>query len=189
MSLDDLFGNAHTAYRFTDEPVTDEELHAIYDTIKWAPTSMNVSPLRIVAVRSDQARARLLPLVASFNTVKVESAPVTLIVAADTDFREHLPRLISYKPDAAQMFADDDARAQNAIFNTTIQIGYLILGIRAHGLDAGPMLGFNKAGVNAEFFPDGRHQSVVLINVGHVHPEGNAPRQGRLEATEAVTVL
>jgi nitroreductase len=113
-ATDRLFREAHTAYAFTDEPVSDAELAEIYDLARYAPTAMNTQPLRITFIRSDEAKARLLPHLAEGNRAKAASAPVVAILSADTDFHETLPRLLPHVPNARDRFADDVAREQAA---------------------------------------------------------------------------
>lgn len=162
-----LFRQARTANAFTDEPVTDEQIAAIFDLVKWAPTSMNTQPLRAVVVRSADAKARLLPHLSEGNRAKTAAAPATAVLAADLDFHEELPRTFPHFPGAKDLFAgDEEARARTADLNTGLQIGYAILGIRAAGLAAGPMTGFDADAIAREFFPDGRHRVLVAINMG-----------------------
>jgi 3-hydroxypropanoate dehydrogenase len=185
-----LFREARTAKAFSDEQVTDEQIRAIYDLVKWAPTSMNQQPLRIVLVRSERAKLRLLPHLAEGNRRKTESAPLVAILAADTDFHEHLPRLLPHLPQARELFAADDTdRHYNARFNGTLQVAYFILGIRAAGLVAGPLLGFDAEGVNAEFFPEGILKSLVVINIGKPGENPWFRRLPRLDYDEVVTVI
>lgn len=188
-TADLLFREAHTAYSFTDEPVTDAALTEVYDLVRYAPTLMNSQPLRLTFLRSADAKARLLPHLAPGNRAKAESAPVVAILAADTDFHEHLPRMFPQVPGAKDNFGDPAARAQVATFNAAIQAGYFILAVRAAGLDAGPMGGFDKAGVDAEFFPGSSLRSVLVVNLGHAAPGGTNPRNPRLDHREAVTTL
>lgn len=184
-----LFRQARTANTFSDEPVDDEQLRAVYELTKWAPTSMNTQPLRVVHLRSAQARARLLPHVAEGNRPKTEVAPVTAILAADLAFHEHLPRTFPHRPGARDAFADDDKRVWTARLNASLQIGYFILGVRAAGLAAGPMSGFDAAGVDKEFFPDGQRQALVLVNIGKPGTGTSFERNPRLDYEEVVTTL
>lgn len=188
-AVDTLFRAAHTAYAFTDEPVTDEQLAEIYDRVRLAPTALNATPLRITFVRSAEAKARLLPRLAEGNRPKSESAPVVAILAADTDFHEHLPRLAPHMPNAKDNFADQAKREQFARFNASLQAGYFVLAVRSLGLDAGPMGGFDTAGVDAEFFAGTPLRSFLVVNIGRAAEHGTRPRQARLEHHEAVTVL
>ena len=184
-----LFRQARTANAFTDEPVTDEQIAAIYDLVKYAPTAMNTQPLRIVLVRQGEARERLLKHMADGNRDKTANAPLVAILAADTDFHEHLPRLLPMMPDARERFLDDAAREQAARFNATLQAGYFILAVRAVGLDAGPMGGFDAAGVDAEFLAGTPLRSVLVVNIGTVAEGGRFPRKPHVVFEDAVTIL
>ncbi|MFD0905976.1 malonic semialdehyde reductase [Actinomadura sediminis] len=183
-----LFREARTANTFTSEPVTDEQLRAIYDLVKWAPTAMNAQPLRIVAVRGAAAKERLVPLMAEGNRAKTAAAPVSLIAAADEDFHEHMP-VIWHDPDARDNLAASPGRAGMARFNATIQLGYLILGVRAAGLAAGPMAGFDAAAVEKEFLGDGGRRAIAIINVGRPGPGAWFERNRRLEFEQVVTTV
>ncbi len=184
-----LFRQARTANTFTAEPVSDEQIEAIYDLVKYAPTSINSQPLRIVLLRSPEARARLIPLMLEGNRAKTEAAPLVALLAADTEFHEHLPKLVPFNPAVKDWFADPDHRERSARFNATIQVGYFLLGIRAAGLAAGPMTGFDAAAVDNEFFPDGRHKSLAVVNIGNPGPNAWFDRLPRLEHPEVVSVL
>jgi len=188
-SADIIFRDAHTAYSFTGEPVLDDQLAAIYDHVKHAPTAMNTQPLRITYVRSPEAKARLLPHLAEGNRAKADSAPVIAILAADTEFHEHLPRMLRHAPAAKDMFADPAARTKAATFNATLQAGYFILAVRAVGLDAGPMGGIDAIGIDREFFAGTGLRTFLAVNIGYVAEDGTFPRNPRFEAHEVVTVL
>ena len=185
LTLDDtaqdlLFREARTANTFTSEPVGEEQLRAIYDLVKWAPTAMNMQPLRIVDVRSPQARERLVPLMAEGNRPKTATAPLTLIVGADEDFHEHLPVTWPHREGVRETMRDNPRRAELARFNATLQFGYLILGIRAAGLAAGPMTGFDADAVEKEFFPGGGVRPIGVVNAGKPGPDAWFPRNPRL---------
>lgn len=185
-----LFRAARTANSFSSEPVDDEQIRAIYDLVKWGPTSMNQQPLRIALVRSDEGKQRLLPHLSEGNRAKTESAPLVAVLSADTDFHENLPKVFPHKPDAKDMWAgDDEFRAEHAKLNGTLQVGYFILGVRAAGLAAGPMTGFDAAGINAEFFPDGREKVLVVVNIGKPGENPWFDRLPRLDYDEVVTTL
>jgi 3-hydroxypropanoate dehydrogenase len=127
-----LFREARTANTFTDEPVTDEQIQAVYDLVKYAPTSMNMSPLRIVLVRSDDARARLVSHMADGNKEKTGKAPLVAILAADHEFHEELPKLFPHFPQAKDLFfAERPGREAASTLNATLQVAYFILGLRA----------------------------------------------------------
>ncbi len=148
------------------------------------PTSGNCEPMRLVLVNSAAGKERLLPCVSSGNSEKVRTAPVTAIVAYDREFYEHLPRLYPHT-DARAWFTSNDALAHETAFrNSSLQGGYLILALRAQGLDCGPMSGFDNAKLDKEFFPDGRCRSNFLLNIGYgerPHPHPRPPRLGFTE--------
>ncbi|MFH9677337.1 malonic semialdehyde reductase [Streptomyces sp. NPDC017405] len=187
-----LFREARTANAFTSEPVTDEQVQAIYDLVKYAPTSMNQQPLRIVLVRSAGARERLLRHMAGSNAAKVSAAPLVALLAADYRFHEHLPRLFPHRPQARDLYADRTVREESARFNATLQIAYFILGVRAAGLAAGPIVGFDAEGVDREFFgaPEQRTATVLtVVNVGRPAENAWFARLPRLEYHEVVTTV
>jgi 3-hydroxypropanoate dehydrogenase len=184
-----LFRQARTANTFSDEPVTDDHVRAIYDLIKWAPTSMNQQPLRVVLVRTDEGKQRLLPHLIGSNQAKTEKAPLVAVLAADLDFHLKLPDLFPHVPGAKDIFADDDVRAQHAKLNGTLQVAYFILGVRAAGLAAGPMTGFDAQGLNKEFFPEGKHHALVVINIGKPGENPWFDRLPRLDYDEVVTTI
>lgn len=184
-----LFREARTSNSFSDEPVTDEQIRAIYDLVKWAPTSMNQQPLRVVLVRSDEGKQRVLPNLMPGNATKSWQAPVVAVLAADTEFHERLPEVFPHNPDAKEIFADDAFRTRNARLNATLQIGYFILGVRAAGLAAGPMTGFDADGLNAELFPEGEQEALVVINIGKPGENPWMERLPRLDYDEVVTEL
>jgi 3-hydroxypropanoate dehydrogenase len=185
-----IFTDAHTAYRFTAEPVADAELERVYELAKFAPTAMNSQPLRITFVRTDEARERLLPLLNETNRAKSASAPVVAILAADTDFHEHLPHLnpqtAAARDQLAQNAAHREAMARN---NAWLQSGAFIMAVRASGLDAGPMAGFDTAGVDEAFFSGTPLRSFLIVNIGHAAPDGTFPRNPRLDFEQAVTLV
>ncbi len=187
--VEHLFDEAHTAYNFADTPVTDEHLRAIYETVKWAPTAMNSQPLRISFVRRAEAKLDLARHVSPGNVEKVGSAPVTAILAYDADWHENLPDLMPFATDPHLAWQDPARREPMAKMNATLQAGYFILGVRAHGLVAGPMGGFDHNGVDQAFFPDGRWRSVLLVNIGHPGPDAFRPRMPRLTFDEAAQLL
>ena len=182
-----LFTNARTANTFSDDPVDDEQLAAIYDLMKWAPTGGNTQPLRILFIRSPEAKERLIAHLNEGNRDKTRSAPVVAVLAADTSFHEHLGRLFPQRPGMKDYFAaDDDLRERQAKFNATLQAGYFLLGVRAMGLAAGPMGGFDAAGIDEEFFADGTWSSILVVNIGRPGPRAWRDRLPRLDYHEAV---
>ncbi|MCZ7416748.1 MULTISPECIES: malonic semialdehyde reductase [unclassified Streptomyces] len=185
-----LFREAHTANTFTDEPVSEEQIEAVYDLVKLAPTAFNQSPLRITLIRSAEARERLVRRLAEGNQAKTRSAPLTAILSVDLEFHERLPELFPAVPGLKDaVFAERAAREQAGTLNATLQAGYFILGVRAAGLAAGPMTGFDAAGVDKEFFGDGRQKALMVVNIGRPGPDAYRPRAPRLSARDAVTTL
>ena len=181
-----LFREARTANAFTDEPVTDEQVAAIYDLVKYAPTAMNTQPLRILLVRDGEPRERLLKHMADGNRDKTANAPLDAVLAADTDFHDHLHRTFPHFPGARDAFGDDASREQAAKFNATLQIGYFLLGVRAAGLAAGPMGGFDAAGIDEEFFAGRNLKSLLVVNLGKPAENAWFDRLPRLDHAEVV---
>jgi len=184
-----LFTEARTANKFTAEPVAEAEIRAVYDLVKYAPTAMNQQPLRLVLVAGDEARARLVDHMSDGNKAKTSTAPAVVVLAADVDFHEELPKVFPHFPGAKAMFDQDAAaREQAARFNATLQVGYFILGVRAAGLAAGPMTGFDADGINATFFPDGKHKVLAVVNIGHPAEGAWFDRLPRLDWDDVATV-
>jgi 3-hydroxypropanoate dehydrogenase len=184
-----IFTDMHTAYRFTPEPVSDDELAGIYDLAKFTPTALNSQPLRVTFVRTERAKARLLPLLAEGNRAKSASAPVVAILAADTDFHEHLPVVSPQADGARERFAaNQESRSRMAVNNAWLQAGGFILAVRAAGLDAGPMGGIDLAGIDAEFFAGTSLRTIMVVNIGHAAQDGLFPRNPRLGFEQAVTL-
>lgn len=153
-ALDQLFRTARTYNGFTDRPVSEDQLHAIWDLVKFGPTSANCLPARIVWCTSDTAKARLAALAMPANGEKILQAPVTAIIGMDLEFYENLPELFPHT-DARSWFAGNDELAKATAFrNSSLQGAYFILAARALGLDTGPMSGFANDAVDAEFFAD-----------------------------------
>lgn len=179
-----LFLDARTQNGWLPEDVPDDLLREAVEIAKMGPTSANNSPLRIVFVRSPEAKAKLLEAVAPGNLQKTSEAPVTAILAYDEKFYDLLPKLFPHA-DARSWFAGNAAFAhENARRNATLQAAYLILALRALGLDAGPMTGFDAAKVDAAFFPEGTVKSDILVNIGHGDPAKLFPRLPRLDFDE-----
>ncbi|MET9066949.1 malonic semialdehyde reductase [Streptosporangium sandarakinum] len=184
-----LFRDARTANTFSDEPVTEDQVRAIYDLVKYAPTAMNGQPLRIVLVRSPEARERLVSLMAPGNQAKTAAAPLVAILAADLDFHEELPKVFPHAAGARERFAADEAsRARTATFNAALQVGYFILGVRAAGLAAGPMAGYDADGIDKEFLDDA-HTVMAVVNIGRPGENAWFDRLPRLPYDEVVTTV
>lgn len=188
--LDILFRQARTHNGWNDRPVTDAELHEIYDLMKWGPTSANASPLRILFLRSPEAKARLMPAMSAGNQEKTRTAPVTAVLAYDVEFYEKLPQLFPHAPEARNWFAGNEASIHATAFrNSSLQGAYFILAARAIGLDCGPMSGFDAAKVDAAFFADGKHKVNFICNLGHGDPGKLFDRSPRLGFDEACKIL
>jgi 3-hydroxypropanoate dehydrogenase len=186
---DRLFLEARTANKWQSRPVSDRTLHELYDLLKMGPTSANCSPARLLFLRTPEARERLRPALSGGNLEKTMTAPVTVIVAHDPAFYEHLPKLFPHA-DAKSWFTSSPALAETTAFrNGTLQGAYLILAARAVGLDAGPMSGFDNAKVDAEFLAAEGWKSNFLVNLGHGDPAGTFPRSPRLDFDEACRLL
>ena len=189
-TLDLLFREARTANTFTDEPVSVDQVRDIFELTKFGPTAMNNQPLRLVVLESPEARERLLPHMGGSNQAKTAAAPLVAILAADTNFHERLPEHFPHFPGAKAMFEDDAAaREENAVFNAALQVGYFIVGVRAAGLAAGPMGGFDKAGVDADLLAGTGWKSLVVVNLGHPGDDAWFDRLPRIAFEDAVTVL
>jgi 3-hydroxypropanoate dehydrogenase len=184
-----LFRSARTANTFSDEPVSEEQVAAIYDLIKYAPTSMNIQPLRVVLVRTPEARERLVGHLSDGNKAKTQSAPLTAILAYDPEFHEHLPTVFPHFPGAQDLFKGKPHRYDTAKLNALLQVGYFILGVRAAGLAAGPMTGFDAEGIDREFFADSGYKTLVVVNIGKPGENAWFPRNPRLDYEQVVTTV
>lgn len=203
-ALDILLRKARTHNFWLDKPVNDDLLRKLYDLMKWGPTSANSCPARILFLRTPEAKERLRPALSPTNLEKTMKAPVTAIIAHDTNFYEKLPRLFPHNPGAREWFANSPELAEVTAFrNGTLQGGYFILAARSVGLDCGPMSGFNNAKVDEEFFPVGkknveqeedvfptsRLKSNFLCNLGYGDASKLSPRSPRLDFDEACKLL
>ncbi|MER5770709.1 malonic semialdehyde reductase [Streptomyces sp. NPDC001985] len=189
VAQDLLFREARTANTFTDEPVTDEQVQAIYDLVKFGPTAFNQNPLRVILVRSAEARERLVAHMSEGNRPKTSTAPLVAILAADNEFHEELPRLMPHFPQAKDViFGDRPVREENASLNAALQAAYFIVGVRAAGLAAGPMTGFDFAGVRKEFLDDD-HTPLMVVNIGRPGEDASFPRNPRLDYSDVVTTV
>ena len=186
--LDLLFREARTHSDWRDGDVSDVLLQAVYDLAKMPPTSANCSPMRIIFVRSPEAKERLRPALAEGNLDKTMAAPVTAIIGYDTRFHELLPRLYPHT-DARSWFEGNDALIEEtAVRNGTLQGAYFIMAARALGLDCGPMSGFDREIVDRTFFPDGRIRSNFLCNLAYGDAAKLHPRSPRLEFEDACQI-
>lgn len=184
-----LFTAARTHNGWLDREVPDSLLERAVDYAKWGPTSANCSPMRVIFVRSPEAKARLAPAMSPGNLDKTMAAPATAIVGYDLDFYEHLPFLYPVT-DARSWFVGNDALIEETAFrNGSLQGAYFILALRAVGLDAGPMSGFDKAKVDAEFFADTKVKSNFLINIGYGDPAKLYPRGPRFAFEDIAKII
>ncbi|GEO96080.1 malonic semialdehyde reductase [Kocuria turfanensis] len=176
-SADLLFHQARTASEFLDEPVGDEQLRAIFDLAKMGPTAMNIQPLRVTWIRSAEAKERLLPLLAEGNRAKTAGAPVVAVLSYDADWHEHLPVVFPPAAGNQAVFAgNEELRDRMGRDNAHLQAGYFVLAVRAVGLAAGPMGGFDAPGVDAAFHAGTSLRSFMVVNIG----APAAPRHDRL---------
>jgi len=188
-ALDQLFTAARTRNAWTDRPVSDDLLRKLYALTKFGPTAANTTPARFVFITSQEAKARLAPLMSDANRAKTLQAPVNVIIGMDLAFAETLPVLFPHAPGAKDWFADPAAARETAFRNSSLQGGYFLLAARALGLDAGPMSGFDAAGVKAEFFAGTAVEPNFIVNLGYGSDENLFPRSPRLGFEEAVTIL
>ena len=187
--LNQLFLEARTHWVWRPEPVPVELLKEAYNLARFGPTSANSSPARFVFLTTPQAKERLRPALSAGNLEKTMTAPVTVIVAWDTEFHEKLPQLFPAR-DMRSIFAGNAALLHETAFrNGTLQGAYFIMAARGLGLDCGPMSGFDQQKVNAEFFPDGKWKANFLCNIGYGDPTKLFPRNPRLSFDEACRVL
>jgi 3-hydroxypropanoate dehydrogenase len=188
-ALDQLFSEARTHSAWLPEPVSVELLRKAYELARLGPTSANGSPARFVFVTTTGAKTLLKPALAPGNVDKTMAAPVTVIIAWDTEFHEHLPRLFPQADMRSYFVGNKPLTEENAFRNSSLQAGYFILAARALGLDCGPMSGFDAAKLNAAFFPDGKWKVNLLCNLGYGDPSKLHPRNPRLNFEEVAVIL
>jgi len=188
-TLDVLFRTARTQNKWLGTPVSNDQLLALHDLMRWGPTSANCFPARIVFVTTPAAKDRLVPLVLEGNRQKVMAAPATAIIGYDTRFYDWLPRLFPHV-DARSWFVDKPAFAEATAFrNSSLQGAYFIIAARALGLDCGPMSGFDNEAVDREFFPGGQVKSNFLCAIGYGDPAGVFDRLPRPGFNEVCSIL
>jgi 3-hydroxypropanoate dehydrogenase len=187
--FDLIFRTARTYNGYTDEPVGEADLRAIWDLAKWGPTSANMSPARVVWCASPEAKEKLAALASETNAGKIRKAPVTAIIGMDYEFYEHLPKLFPHT-DARAWFAGNQPLIETSAFrNSTLQGAYLIIAARALGFDTGPMSGFDNAAVDAAFFAGTAIKSNFICTIGHGDPASIFGRSPRLDFEEANRIL
>jgi 3-hydroxypropanoate dehydrogenase len=188
-ALAQIFTAARTHNGFIDKPVSPALLKEAVELAKMGPTSANQSPLRLLFLTTPEAKERLRPALSAGNVDKTMGAPVVAITAYDLKFYDHLPFLFPHA-DAKAWFAGNEAFANRSAFlNGTLQVAYLIIALRAVGLDTGPMTGFDNAKVDAEFFPEGAFKSNVLINIGYGDESKLFPRSPRFSFDQIAKIL
>ncbi len=188
-TLDLLFNKARTRNGWTDTPLPPGMLEEIWNLARMGPTSANCSPARIVFVTSDEAKARLKPLMMPGNDEKVMAAPATAIIGQDMEFHERLPELFPHTDARAWFVGDDELIAATAFRNSTLQGAYFMIAARALGLDCGPLSGFDAEGVDAEFFAGTAVKSNFLCSIGYGNDDNLFPRSPRLSFDEACRVV
>jgi len=187
--IETVFTHARTQNKWTSQTISDEQLHQLFDILKYGPTSANCSPARFVFVRTPEGKEKLKPALSAGNLEKTMSAPVTVIVAYDPKFYDQLPKLFPHA-DARSWFAGNAKLAEETAFrNSSLQGAYLITAARMLGIDSGAMSGFNKAAVDEAFFADSGFKTNFLINLGHGDPAGLFPRSPRFEFNEACVIV
>ncbi len=188
--LDELFVLRRTPRAFADRPVSDEHVAGVLDAVRWGPTAFNASPLRLLLVRTPEARERLAGHMSAGNRQRVLAAPLSVVVASDSDFHERLDVLAPHMAGARERFADDaDGRERLARDNAWLQAGYLVVGLRGAGLEVGPMSGMDAAGVDAEFFAGSGRRALMVLNVGWPADEApSRPRAPRLAFEDVAQV-
>lgn len=183
------FSAARTFSKFRDEPISDETLRSLYELAKWGPTASNCQPARYVFVRSADAKEKLRVCLAPGNVDKVMGASVTVIVAQDSRFHEHLATQFPHMPTAASPYYNNPTLSQTVgLRNSSLQGAYLIVAARLLGLDCGPMSGFDAEALDRSFFPDGRLRSNFLVNLGHGDTAALRPRGPRLAFDTVATI-
>lgn len=188
--LDIIFRQARSQNAWLDKPVSNTMLRAVYDLMKWGPTSANCSPARILFLTTEAAKNRLISHVIESNVEKVQRAAACAIIGYDLAFYERIPELFPHNPEAKDWFSGDAQVAEITAFrNGTLQGGYFMIAARSLGLDCGPMSGFDNAGVDKEFFPDGQVRSNFICAIGHGDPEGVFERSPRLSFDDACEIL
>ncbi|MGD9543149.1 MAG: malonic semialdehyde reductase [Methylocystis sp.] len=188
-ALERLYTGARTHNGWLPKEVPDSLLELAVDYAKWGPTSANCSPLRVVFVRSPEAKARLAPAMSDANRPKTMAAPATAIIAYDLDFPDRLPHLYPATDARSWFVGNETLIEETAVRNGSLQGAYLLLALRAMGLDCGPMSGFDRAKVDAEFFQGTRIKSNFLINIGYGDPAKLYPRGPRLAFEEIASIL
>lgn len=188
-ALDTIFRSARSYNGYVDEPVTEADIHEIYELVKMGPTSANQQPGRFVWLLSQDGKDKLAQFASANNAPKIKTAPAAVIIAYDKEFHEHLPEFFPHV-DARPWFAEPVARERHAFLNATLQAAYFIMAARSVGFDTGPMTGFDSAGVDAAFFADQpNYKSIIISTLGHGDPSSIFGRLPRPEFAKFNTIL
>ena len=188
--LNKLFLKARSHYSWKRKDIDEQTLKDLYDLIKNCPTSANSEPMRVIFLKSKEAKERIKPHLSEGNVEKTMTAAVVAIIAYDSKFYNHLPKLFPHNPGMKKVLSNPPTKAETTAFrNSTLQGGYFMLAARALGLDVGPMSGFDNSGVDKEFFPDGRFKSNFLCNLGYCDESKLLDRLPRFEYSEVCKIL
>ena len=191
-ALDQIFRTARTQNGWQPKPVSDDQIKALYELMKWGPTTGNSQPGRLVFLRTQAAKERLKPHLSPANQDKSMAAPVVAIIAFDLAFYENIPRVFPHRPEMKNLYVGDDKKDMvetTALRNSSLQGAYLMIAARAMGLDCGPMSGYNAAGVDKEFFSGTTFKSNFICNLGHGDPSKVMARLPRLPFEEVCSML
>ena len=188
--LDKLFLKARSHYNWKKKEVKEKILKDLYNLVKNCPTSANSEPMRILFLKSDKSKERLRPHLSDGNVDKTMTAPIVAIIAYDSKFYNHLPKLFPHNPGMKKVLSNPPAKAEITAFrNSTLQGGYFMIAARALGLDVGPMSGFNNSGVDKEFFSNGRFKPNFLCNLGYGDKSKLLNRLPRFKFSEVCKIL
>ena len=188
--LDKLFLKARSHFNWKKKEVKEKTLKDLYNLVKNCPTSANSEPMRILFLKSDKSKERLRPHLSDGNVDKTMTAPIVAIIAYDSKFFNHLPKLFPHNPGMKKVLSNPPAKAEITAFrNSTLQGGYFMIAARALGLDVGPMSGFNNSGVDKEFFSNGRFKSNFLCNLGYGDKSKLLNRLPRFKFSEVCKIL
>ena len=188
--LDKLFLKARSHYNWKKKEIKEKTLKDLYNLVKNCPTSANSEPMRILFLKSDKSKERLRPHLSDGNVDKTMTAPIVAIIAYDSKFFNHLPKLFPHNPGMKKVLSNPPAKAEITAFrNSTLQGGYFMIAARALGLDVGPMSGFNNSGVDKEFFSNGRFKSNFLCNLGYGDKSKLLNRLPRFKFSEVCKIL
>ena len=188
--LDKLFIKARSHYNWKNKDIDKKTLKDLYNLIKNCPTSANSEPMRIIFLKSKKSKERIMPFLSEGNVEKTMTAPVVAIIAYDSKFYEHIPKLFPHNPGMKKVLSTPPTKAEITAFrNSTLQGGYFMIAARALGLDVGPMSGVDNAGVDKEFFSNGRFKSNFLCNLGYGDEKKLLKRLPRFKFSEVCKIL